>query len=96
MAAKVVESDPWGMVTEAGTVTAAVLLLESGTTNPPADAAPDNVRVQIDDVLPLLIVVGVHDSPVKVTAAGRMLTDPPLPLIGRASPAAEPANVPVT
>jgi hypothetical protein len=52
---------PVAIVTLAGTIAAAVLLLESATTLPPDGAAADSVTVPVDDVPPVT-VVGLSDS----------------------------------
>ncbi len=57
---------PAATVTEAGTVSAVVLLLFSVTLDPPVGAACDNVTVQLD-VPAELTVVGVHCTAVTVT-----------------------------
>ena len=58
---------PAGTVTLPGTV-ALVLLLDSETANPPADAASVNVTVQAD-VPGTLTLAGVQDKPLNVVAA---------------------------
>ena len=55
-------------VTLAGTVAAAVLLLESATTLPPDGAAADSVTVPVDDVPPVT-VMGLSDSDASVGPA---------------------------
>jgi hypothetical protein len=52
---------PAATVTLAGTVAAAVLLLESATTLPPDGAAADSVTVPVDDVPPVTLV-GLSDN----------------------------------
>ena len=52
---------PAATVTLAGTVAAAVLLLESATTRPPEGAAADSVTVPVDDVPPVTLV-GLSDN----------------------------------
>lgn len=52
---------PAATVTLAGTVAAAVLLLESATTRPPDGAADDSVTVPVDDVPPVTLV-GLSDN----------------------------------
>lgn len=59
---------PAATVTDAGTVSA-VLLLESDTTAPPAGAAPDNVTVHVEVALPLKLV-GAQASELITTDAG--------------------------
>ena len=49
----VAEVVPAGTVTLAGTCAAAVLLLESVTSDPPAGAGPDNVTVPVEEVAPM-------------------------------------------
>ena len=56
---------PADTVTLAGTVAAAVLLLESVTTAPPDGAAPDNVTVPCDE-LPPVTLAGESDSDASV------------------------------
>ena len=58
VALNVVEVDPAGTVTDAGTVAAAVLLLESVTSTPPAGAAEVSVTVPVD-VAPPTTAVGL-------------------------------------
>jgi len=60
---------PGATVTLAGTRAAAVLLLESATTAPPAGAAPLNVTVPVEDCVPPVTVVGFNASAESVTAA---------------------------
>lgn len=55
-------------VTLAGTVAAAVLLLDSATTLPPAGAAADSVTVPVDEVPPVT-VVGLSDNDASVGPA---------------------------
>jgi hypothetical protein len=52
---------PAATVTLAGTVAAAVLLLESATTRPPEGAAAESVTVPVDDVPPVTLV-GLSDN----------------------------------
>ena len=59
---------PAATVTLAGTVAAAVLLLESATTRPPDGAADDNVTVPVDDVPPVTLV-GLSDNDDSVAPA---------------------------
>jgi len=58
---KVVLDAPAAMVTLAGTVATAVLLLLSDTTAPPAGAAEVKVRVPVEG-LPPVTLVGLSDS----------------------------------
>lgn len=58
---------PAATVTLAGTVAAAVLLLESETALPPAGAAADNVTVPVDDAPPFTLP-GLSDSDDRVGA----------------------------
>jgi hypothetical protein len=85
VALKVVEVAGAGIVTEAGTVNA-VLLLVSATTAPPAGAAPLRVTVHVA-LLELLREAGRHE---REETAGRTLpppvTVPPIPKIGIAFP----------
>jgi hypothetical protein len=57
-ALKVTEEDPAGIVVEAGTVTAA-LLLDRAVRAPPAGAGPERVIVHVVEVPPIT-VVGAH------------------------------------
>src|SRR5438309_12118008 len=50
---------PAATVTLEGTLTAAVLLLESATCAPPAGAAPVNVTVPVEDCVPPITLVGL-------------------------------------
>ena len=60
---------PAGTVTVPGTVTL-VLLSDTVTANPPADAAPFSVTVQ-EEVPGALTLAGVQDKPLRVVAAFR-------------------------
>jgi len=60
---------PAATVTLEGTVTAAVLLLESATCAPPAGAAPLNVTVPVEE-LPPVTLVGFSPSEARVGGGG--------------------------
>ncbi len=66
---KLADEEPAGTVTLAGTVAAAVLLLDSVTTTPPEGAAADNVTVPCE-VLPPVTDVGLRLTEFKVTVGG--------------------------
>src|SRR5256886_3695036 len=61
---------PVATVTLEGTVTAAVLLLESATCGPPAGAAPLNVTVPVEDCVPPITLVGLSVSDESVAGGG--------------------------
>ena len=61
---------PAGTVTLAGTLAAAVLLLESVTSAPPDGAGPLNVTVPVEDCVPPITLVGLSVSDESVTAGG--------------------------
>src|SRR5439155_22990304 len=60
---------PAATVTLEGTVTAAVLLLESATCAPPVGAAPLNVTVPVEE-LPPVTLVGFSPSEARVGGGG--------------------------
>ena len=60
---------PAATVTLEGTVTAAVLLLESATCAPPVGAAPLNVTVPVEE-LPPVTLVGFNPSEARVGGGG--------------------------
>ena len=53
---KVLEVDPAGTVTLAGTVAAAVLLLVRSTVMPPVGASAERVTVPVEEVPPVTVV----------------------------------------
>ena len=59
---KVVEAEPAGTVTLAGTVAAAVLLLDRVTTAPPVGAFPFRVTVAVEFARPPVTLVGFRVS----------------------------------
>src|SRR3989442_4660954 len=61
---------PAGMNTLEGTLAATVLLLESATCAPPAEAAPLNVTVPVEDCVPPITLVGLSVSEERVGAGG--------------------------
>ena len=67
------------MVTPAGTLAAAVLLLPSVTSTPPAGAGPFSVTVPVDE-LPPRTDVGLNVTELSVAAAAVMLNEPVLVL----------------
>jgi hypothetical protein len=69
----VAEVAPCVTVTLEGTLAAAVLELESETTTPPEPAAADRVTVPVP-VCPLMIVLGLTETPLKAAAGGLMVT----------------------
>ena len=70
---KVAELEPCGTVTVAGTVTAAVLELESDTATPPVPANSVRVTVPVP-VRPLMIVLGFTERLVKAGGGGLTVT----------------------
>ena len=71
--ANVVEVEPWGTVTFEGTVAAVVLELESDTTTPPVPAADVRLTVPVPD-LPLTIVLGLAEIPLRAGGGGLTVT----------------------
>jgi hypothetical protein len=69
----VAEVEPCATVTLEGTLAAAVLELESETVTPPKPAATDRVTVPVP-VWPLVIVLGLTETPLKAAAGGLMVT----------------------
>ena len=67
VALNVLDVDPAGTVTEPGTVSR-LLLLDSRTTEPPAGAACESVRVQVD-VTALPKLAGAQDRELGTTGA---------------------------
>ena len=63
---KVALVPPAGTVTLAGTVAAAILLLESATWAPPAGAGPLRVTVPVEDCAPPITLVGFSVSEERV------------------------------
>ena len=61
---------PAATVTLAGTLAAAVLLLESVTSAPPDGAGPLNVTVPVEDCVPPITLVGLSVSEERVGAGG--------------------------
>src|SRR6266478_9917205 len=61
---------PAATVTLAGTLAAAVLLLESVTSAPPDGAGPLNVTVPVEDCVPPITLVGLSVSDQRVAAGG--------------------------
>src|SRR5215210_2850257 len=82
---KVALVDPAGTVTLAGTVAAAVLLLESATDAPPAGAAEVSVTVPVDE-LPPVTPVGLRLSEESAAGCGGEAVAPDLSLVTKASP----------
>ena len=78
-ALKVVEEDPAGTVTDAGTVIAP-LLLETAVTAPPVAAGAESVTVQLLETPPVT-AVGVHRIEERVAPGAVIVsvvvTDPP-------------------
>jgi len=70
---KVAEVWPWGIVTEAGTVAAEVLELDSDTEMPPLPAADVRVTVPVA-VPPLAIVLELTDMLLSAGRGGLMVT----------------------
>jgi len=70
---KVAEVCPWGTVTEAGTVAAEVLELDSDTETPPLPAADVRVTVPVA-VPPLAIVLELTDKLLSAGGGGLMVT----------------------
>ena len=77
------------MVTEAGTVNAALVLLNV-TDAPPVGAAPLSVAVQVD-FPPLFRLVGTHDTEETMGKAAPPVTVPPVAFNTIAPPAVEEA-----
>jgi hypothetical protein len=73
VAVNVAEVAPCATVTLEGTLAAAVLELESETVTPPKPAAADSVTVPVP-VWPLVIVLGLTETPLKAAAGGLMVT----------------------
>ena len=76
----VTEVCPCGTVTEAGTVAAAVLELESETTTPPLPAAALRLTVPVADP-PAVIVLGLTERPLSVGGGAGGLTVTPKVLL---------------
>jgi len=70
--AKVADVCPWGIVTEAGTVAAELLELDSDTETPPLPAADVRVTVPVA-VPPLAIVLELTDKLLSAGAGGLMV-----------------------
>ena len=70
LAVNVALAAPAATVTLAGTLAAAVLLLESVTSAPPDGAGPLNVTVPVEDCVPPITLVGLSVSDESVTAGG--------------------------
>lgn len=95
VAVKVAVVAPEATVTEAGTLTAA-LLLESDTTAPPVGAACVIVTVQVD-VLPELTVAGLQPTLLRLVVEPPLTAIlPPVPVAEMAAPLAAPAETLVT
>jgi hypothetical protein len=95
VAVKVAVVAPEATVTEAGTLTAA-LLLESDTTAPPLGAACDIVTVHVD-VLPELTVAGLQPTLLRLVVEPPLTAIlPPVPVAEMPVPLAAPAETLVT
>ncbi len=70
LAVNVALAAPAATVTLAGTLAAAVLLLESVTSAPPDGAGPLNVTVPVEDCVPPITLVGLSVREESVTAGG--------------------------
>jgi hypothetical protein len=93
VAVKFADEDPAGTITEAGTLSIA-LLLESDTIAPPAEAGCAKVTVQVE-VLAELRLVGLHATPGR--GFGRTSDMfPPVPLAAILLPSGAAATTPVT
>jgi hypothetical protein len=91
-AVNVVDIEPAGTVTEAGTVKLA-LLLEIDTVNPPIPAASDNPTVHVE--VAGVFTGDVHERLLRATG-GITVTDAPVPVEGITAASAEEAIAPLT